>query len=237
MKLKTNANAVSEAGNAMMIVLIGVVLFAALMFTVSRSSRQGTGQLTMKNAQLHANDILAYAKKVERGVSRLRQRSISEVDLDFDNGTVAGYANAGCPQPDTEECKVFSPKGGAIQWQDPPPGVTTETWVISGSNYVNGLGAAGDATDTELLLILPNISYAVCDELNTILGIDGIPTEKLDSDISTKFTGTYSATPELIEDTLGVQFNGDLSGCYQGAVGRTPPEGTYHFFHVLLQRP
>jgi hypothetical protein len=219
----------NDSGNAFFIILLGVVLFAALMFTFSRSVRQGGENISIKKAELMATDIIAHAQRVERTVNLLRRRSVSENDISFENTFDAGYVNAGCGTPN---CKVFVGRPG-ILYQRPPEGANDGTeWVFTGANYVDGLGAAGDRTDSELLIILPNVLQSVCEKINEYLGIAGVPQEDGNSSL-TKFTGTFSNTPETIaENGGGTSLERVKTGCYEN-IG----DGTYRFYHVLIQRP
>lgn len=220
-----------ESGNAFFIVLLGVVLFAALMFTFSRSARQGGENIDDKRAEILATDIIAYAQKIERRVNNLRRRSVSENDISFENDFVLTYTNPNCS---VDRCKIF--KGsGSINWQSPPEGANDGSdWVFTGSNYIDGLGSAGNAADAELLVMLPNVLRSVCAQINEYLDINGIP-QNTGNTNDTVFTGSFTASPALIKEDVGTALEGQSSGCFEGA--GTPPAGTYHFYHVLIQRP
>lgn len=226
----------SESGNAFFIVIITVGLFAALMFSFSRSAQQGSGDLSHKQAEIFASDIMDYAQKIERATGRVLSRGFSETALSYENDMVSGYSNANCT---SDRCKIFENSGGAVNWQSPTRLMNGGAeWIITGGNYVKGLGSAGDISDSELLLILPDVRRIVCQEINARLGIaspgESPPQENGDSD-TTFYTGSFSASPELIEEAGGTALDGKTSGCFEG--DSTPPDGTYHFYHVLLQRP
>lgn len=227
-RLQKNGN---ESGNAFFIVLLGVVLFAALMFTFSRSARQGGENIDDKRAEILATDIIAYAQKLERRVNNLRRRNVSENDISFENDFVLTYTNPNCGD---DRCKIF--KGsGSISWQEPPEGSNDGSdWIFTGSNYVDGLGSAGNAADAELLVMLPNVLRSVCAQINEYLDINGIP-QNTGTANDTAFTGSFTATPALIKENAGTALERQSSGCFEGA--GTPPAGTYHFYHVLIQRP
>lgn len=214
-----------EAGNAFFFVLLGVFLFAALMFTFSRSARQGGENISEKQMEIMATDIISYAQKIERVVSRARRRNVSENDISFENSFVAGYANGNCS---VDKCKIFAGPGRA-SWQEPPQGANDASdWIFTGGNYVDGLGSAGDKADAELLMILPNLLRSVCLAINEYLGISDIPTESNGSYDSTLFTGLFGDPPDLINYTSGTASE---NGCFEGT------GSTYHFYQVLIQRP
>src|SRR5690606_22636311 len=97
-----------QSGNAFMMVLIGIVLFAALAFTFTRSGRQGISNVSTQEASLIAGDVISYGQAIERGVNRMRMKGVSESDLDF-VGANGLYDNASCNE---DKCQVFNAKGG-----------------------------------------------------------------------------------------------------------------------------
>ncbi|MCB1555701.1 MAG: hypothetical protein KDJ15_00120 [Alphaproteobacteria bacterium] len=227
-----NRSADHERGNAFLLIMLGIALFAALIFTVSQGTQEGTGNMTRRQAEIAAADILDYAQRLERGAQHLQARRISENNISFENDFVAGYSNANCS---ISRCKIFDADGGAVAWKAPPVGANDGSdWVFTGANYVKGLGAVADQTDAELLAILPNVTRTLCAMLNEKLGIDGIPQENADS-ATTKYQGSFATTPKLIEEGSGTALDGVRSACFEGDT--SPAAGTYHFYHVLLQRP
>ena len=72
-QLMPQNNLKSQSGNVFILILAGVVLFGALMFTFSRSADKGTGNLTKQQAKITAQDILSYAKIVEDAIDRVRE--------------------------------------------------------------------------------------------------------------------------------------------------------------------
>lgn len=218
-----------EEGNAFFIVLLGVVLFAALMFTFSRSVRQGGENISSKHAEIAATDIVSYAQRVERTVAQLLRRNVSESDISFENSFVAGYTNPDCS---ADDCKVFSGIPGVIYQGPPAKANDGSDWVFTGANYVDGLGSGTGTADAELLIMLPNLLQSVCAQVNEYLGIAGIPEEDGGSSL-TKYTGSFAAAPDNIaENGGGTALERKRTGCF-----RYSGDGTYRFYHVLIQRP
>ena len=215
----------TEAGNVFLIILIGIVLFAALSFSLARGFRsETTNNLTDREAALAASDILGYAQRVERAVNKLRRNSVSENDLSFDQATAAGYNHA---QPDNH--KVFNTAGGAITWQEPPVGANDgTTWHFTGESCIPDLGNGDStcATDTtaneELMIILPNVDTGVCTEINDRLNIIGIPASTQSFD-ATQFTGTFQ-DGTAISGTSAAR-----TACFSNG-------GNNHFYSVLIER-
>ncbi len=222
-------NPSNQSGNVFIIILVAVALFAALGFTMSRGMRSDTtSQMSNQRVALSASTILDSAQKVERAVSRLRRKGISENDISFDQAIVAGYTH-GAPQPDTN--KVFNTLGGSISWQTPPENANDGSdWVYTGSTCIEGIGAGAtgcdaDATSNEeLIAALPNLLESVCAEINKRLEITGIPADTGGGASTTKYVGTFADETEII--LAGGPFN---SGCYSRG-------GNFTFYQVLIER-
>jgi len=221
-----NKKNTSEYGNVFVFVLLGIVLFAALSFTLSRGMRnETTGKLTGQKAVLAATDILDYSEKIARAVNRLRDKGLSENDISFDQSFVAGYA-AG-----TDETKIFSPSGGAVSWKSPQTDVNDGSeWVYTGANCITDSGTGGTGCDSdgstteELLAVLPNLTDTVCEELNKQLKITGILANTGSGISVTQFAGSFADGKEI---TLA---GGPLSSaCFSYG-------GNNFFYTVLIAR-
>lgn len=215
----------NQSGNVFLFVLLGVALFAALAFVVSRGMRSesATG-LSRNQAELSAVDIIDYAQNLERGVNRLRDHSVSENDIDFTNGVVTGYEHSPV-LPDTDQ--VFSKTGGGISWKNPETNVNDGSpWIFTGKMCIVNIGTGGtgcegnSVNDEELVAVLPNLKANVCEELNKRLGISPMPSGGHIS--TTKFTGTYS-------DDASPGTDGLPAACFTAG-------GNFYFYYVLLPR-
>ncbi len=218
-----------EAGNAMFIVMIGVVLFAALMYTFSRGARQGGGKMTEKRTEIAVAELLGFSQKIERGVTRILRTATSETDISFDNS----FASAANPNCTTNKCKVFKPEGGALLWQNTPEGINAGAgWLFNGNNTIKGVGCDTAAANcTDLIALLTGITLTACNEINKQLGIIGsAPPEDSNNNIdeSSPFTGDFTHA-----ETLAVT-GGALDGKYAGCFEEAP--GTYYFYQVVYAR-
>lgn len=224
-----------ERGNAFIIILVAVVLFIALAFTVSRGMQgQSTSNLSAQELDLAVSDILAFAQRVERAVDRVRARGCSENEISFENDFVTGYNHT---SPPPAKCRIFSKDGGGITWQNPPEGVSSgSVWLFSGHNKVTGVG---EPTSNEILVMLPNIKKEVCDKINEKLGVKASalpPKDGNASNITLKYRGAFDSGAPLLGNSGGgtPEFTGFATLCYEG--GTTPAAGTYHFYHAILVR-
>jgi hypothetical protein len=232
-------NRSSETGNVLFYILIGIVLFAALGFAMSRINRGGATADPELN-RLQASEILQYARGLNTAAQAMQIDGVTDDKISFENAGI--YVNAGCA---ADTCKLFSPSGGNMsyirpdtKWLDSAQsgGSGFGDWVFSGNNAVSGVGTdAADPAAVELLAILPWVRKDLCIQLNKMIGMtnpaDVPPRTGADVDLTHKFTGTYTPT-----DIIGgaAEITGQRSGCVEG--GGNPAHGTYHFYKVLLAR-
>jgi hypothetical protein len=220
---------IPENGNVFMFILLGVVLFGALAFVMSRGFRTDTTiAMTQRQAELLAIDILSYGQQLERAVGTLQRKGISESDISFFNESVAGYDHT----PAEEDFqKVFHPAGGGLTWKTAPPNANDGSpWDFTGSNCITDVGTGGTgcsansiSTDEDLIAVLPNVNATVCAAINKRLGIDPMPSNGGAAYSAVKFTGDFADGSEI---DLGAKYN---AACYE--------EGTAHdFYYVLIAR-
>jgi hypothetical protein len=217
----------AQRGNAFIFVLLGVALFGALAFTISRGMRsQTTSSLSSRDADLAVSDILSYAQKLERGVNKLRQNGVSENDISFENDFITGYNHT----PSVDKNKIFSPTGARVNWVKPQAGANNgDPWIFTGETCVAsvGTGGAGCSSDTnpneELLAVLPNVTKVICDKINERLNITTLPVDTGTGYSTAKFQGVFDDGTEIV---LG---NPHSAACFNRS-------NAYHFYVVLIDR-
>ncbi len=239
MKLKPR----KASGNILLIVLIGIGLFAALMFFLSRDKSYDAG--AAENAALEVQQITAYAEKINGAVQNVMlQNHCLVTQISFQNTTVAGYTNGA-----NTACMIFDLAGGGMIFQTPPTAAvdnaaaTAAGSALAGNYYFegngcvnnagtgptdNGSGPACAATNADLILVMPFVTQTVCAQINQItMNSTTIPTVTAATFDGTKFTGTYAGTY-----TIGVASGTTYpSGCYHTSA--SPPGTGYHFYSVL----
>lgn len=235
--LARRAGANAESGNVFVFVVLGIVLFAALMFVVSRGMTESPGALSDKKIKLAISDILDYAQKIERTVEKLQGRSISENDLSFENPVVAGYTNASCAD---SGCKVFDPAGGGLSYLKPDENWLdlaanpNRDWVFANADAYQDIGTTCPANScVDLALILWPIKRELCMAINDQLGIDnpgGSP--PTDADIAGgQFTGSFNYAQTVGDEAGGAAFKGKDTGCFT-----QDANGVHFFYHILIAR-
>lgn len=224
----------SQSGNVFFIILIGIVMFAALMFTFSRSARQGTESLGSREAELAASDIISYGQRVERGVQRILSKGISESDISFANDIVTGYDNLSCT---TEGCLVFSPSGGGVAWANPPDNVNAGEPYFFGTNRVgsfDGTTKQIGTTERDLVIILP-VKPEVCTVINNVANKFTTWESGGSPNVTTKFQGNYTTGAGTMI-ARGNETEQPSTGCFCEGTDPCAASDPHYFYKVLVQR-
>lgn len=240
----------NQRGNVFLIILLGIALFAALAFTISRGMRSDTtSRLSAREVELAASDILNYAKRVESAVERLRRKGVSENDISFaNNSTTSDYTHT-VPQPDNH--KVFSASGGNLKYLDPTPWLDPDMqgysssatswgeWMFSGTNTLNEVGTdCGTGACKELIIALHFVKKDICLRINEQLGIDNPgdspPPERLSTPPGSLTTASYTGSFTNTLQGVDAGVAGMTTGCLTVEIGGS---GDYYlFFHALIVR-
>lgn len=167
----------NQRGNAFVYVLIAIILFAGLMFTIARMDEGGTStsDLDEGRAKVGANSILAYASSVEGAVIRLDRVGTSADQIDFMLPSDGSFNTA----PNLN--KLFHPEGGGVNYKPLPPDVIGEPPGMSEpvNGYYVGRFMNVDWTPTtanDVIFTAFGITKAACEVINKqITGSTTIP--------------------------------------------------------------
>lgn len=224
-----------QFGGIFVYVFIGVILFALLAFTFSRS-QQGVSSsvLTSGQAKILAANIISYSNTVERAVQKLISKGCSETQISFRRDGIAGYNNTGSP-PD-ETCHVFEGAGGKVTPKKfDLPGFSTPQNADFMMHDVIGIGTTGRKDLTMKIRFLG--SPELCREINNIVAAD-LSNSPLAQGWwkHSEFTGDVSdsAGAELLLLASDNEYLGRTALCYQYTTPTTPT--TYFFYRVLNAR-
>ncbi|MFK7840505.1 MAG: hypothetical protein AB8B83_09295 [Bdellovibrionales bacterium] len=180
--MKTNKehreqNVVQDSGNALIYVLIAIVLFAALSFTLSRQTDTGeAGELTDTRAELYATQLISYSAQVKSALDQMIFTRARIDELDFTDPSDAGF-NGGT-QKDRSN-RVFHPEGGGITKGRLPEDVISQAganpnagWYLGRFNNVEWTNTTAD----DVILVAYQIDRAVCEKINEMInGNTNIP--------------------------------------------------------------
>jgi len=232
--LRNNSDPFKQSGNVFVIILIGVVLFGALLYTFTRTAQTSAGNLTAQQAEIAAQEILNYARLLEGAVDRVRQNGCAESEISFENPiTVGKYSNTNAPADNS--CHIFEPEGGGLTWQDSPHGTPYifNAYCISG---IGGLATCADA-DLDLLFFLVDVDMAICLEVNNrVNAIDKTIAPTADdfnfSIADDGFEGSFAPSTNVLLN--GATIDNFSTGCGTDNAGDHDTENI--FYHTLLVR-
>lgn len=165
----------AERGNALIYVLVAIVLFAALSFTLSRQNDGGTGNLSEEKAELYATQLISYAAAAKDAYNKMEFTGTRYDTVGVQPPDHANF-NAGSPVH-----KIFHPEGGGLNpgnipeqaladgtITDPAPG-----WYLGSAP----LNVDWTATPSDVILTAYGISERICGIINeTVTGSTDIPT-------------------------------------------------------------
>ncbi|MEM7651241.1 MAG: hypothetical protein AAF204_04075 [Pseudomonadota bacterium] len=208
---------VSETGNVLFLILVAVILFGALSFTVGQMLRSGNADIIGdQQASILADETLATARQYRQAIQAMRiSNACDDTEISFETSALTGYTNGS-----NTDCQIFNADGGGLTYIASPSDITTMDWVFTGSNIVDDVGTVAP----DLVAILPNINLKVCNQINEKTNTPAVGT---DATVSfTRFTGTYASTQTL-------DF---AAGLPNGCLNYVNAGDNYFFYQVLIAR-
>ena len=153
----------NQTGSALWLILMAIALLAALAIAITRSANTAEQNGSVEHNRVVASQVMRYAAGLAAAIDRMRMNGVSENQIDFDTPGLVGYANAACT---TDDCKLFG--AGGAQGYSVPPGVNNgANWIFTSAFAVPG---AGDDGQNELVAILPGLTAALCQQIDTEVG-------------------------------------------------------------------
>lgn len=227
----------NQRGNVLFLILIAVVLFAALSYAVTQSSRGG-GDASSEKESIQVSQLFQYGTTMSTAMLRMSLRGVGDTDYCFYTGSNnATYNHASCSD-DTNN--VFHPDGGGVSYQSPPTGVNDGSdWEIIDTAAVWGQGLTDStAASRDVVMVLRQVPDSVCLEINDKVGINVIPVDNGDLNANL-FDGVYTAVDGIdgCPDncaSMAVSPFGSIAthtGCFE-----EEDTGTNIFFYTLLAR-
>ena len=209
----------NEKGNALFLILIAVVLFAALSYAITQSNRS-SGNAGRETNTISGTTITQYTSGIRTGITRMLLRGTATADLEFHDP--ANYA-----APFTNE--VFHPDGGGVGYQTTDPNVVdavipTGTHVTQNWYFLVDKAVTNIATTTgDVVAVLVDVKRGICEQLNQqIRGTTAIPNAMVAVPMATMSTDGGTAF-------AGTDISGQPFGCIQASDG-------YVFYHVLAEQ-
>lgn len=236
-------NTYRQRGSVFFYILLGVALFAALAYTVSRGIKgQQTLALSEQEVKIAASDILDRSQELTRAVNRIRRRNVSENDFCFSSALNSATNEAvyttqsSCGTPKNE---LYNKAGGKIEFQAIPTNWLDSArtgdqgfgeWMFSDGNAVigNGTGALNLASSVDLIAHVNHLKEEVCTMINEKLGINGIPNNAASFAPAAPSNGVYTASGQINIAAL----DGEPAGCFQNSTIWS----NYIYYQVLIER-
>lgn len=172
----------TQAGNALIYVLIAIALFGALSFTLSRQTDNSEAStLDQERLELLATQIITYTAQVKSIVDQMIFSGTDINELEFMLPTHDDFNDA----PHIH--KLFHPQGGGLNLARLPKNVISQTnnnppagWYIGRFTNVDwstlGPGNDADLPYQDVMLVAYQISKNLCANLNSkITGSTAIP--------------------------------------------------------------
>ncbi|HPQ50596.1 MAG: hypothetical protein KDJ26_03760 [Alphaproteobacteria bacterium] len=169
----------TQNGNAFLYILIAVILFGALMFTISRTSNQenSTSELDAGRVAVAANEILGYAASASNAITQMQATAVSNDNLDFMLPSDTDFNTDTVPRPNIY--KVFHPSGGGLSYRTLPKDAEADDAAGLDPGYYIGRFNSVEwtpSTTPDILFVAYEISTPVCQELNRkLVGSTTIP--------------------------------------------------------------
>lgn len=215
-----------QRGNALFLILIAVILFAALSYAITQSNRSGADP-ARETSLVASTSVTQYPATISTSIARMMLRGVSVLQLDFDPPS-SGTFNAA-----PTNVKVFHPNGGGVSFQNVDPntveldgsGVPMGQWAFVHAG-VTDIGTNGSVPeDQDIVAILTYVRKGICERINEqITGSTAIP-DNAEAGIPMSDYLILSGGPGKIGVT------GQPFMCVY-----SPNSDAYAYYHVLVER-
>lgn len=217
-----------QAGNALFIILLAIVLIGAVT-AVIRAGGGENAHIDKETLLLRVTQVKQYASELERGVRFVMNNGPSESDLRFAHPDADSEYGDFTTNPSYQ---IFQRSGGGAQYRLPPDGVNDgSAWEFYGNTHLPEVGSAR----AELIAVLPNVTEEFCDKINALYGYSEQPDD----------TGTCLKGADTTRFDDGTQFDDSTTNTVDAATFSVKPsmqacvlcdDDTRHFYHVLMAR-
>lgn len=236
-----------QSGSVVFLILIGVALFAALSFVMTKSFKGTSATLSKEKTQLLATEIIQYSESMKQAVKTLRVNGCSDTQITFEGSHTTVYQNVNAPN--NFLCHVFDTRGGGMTFKVFPreayEQIFANTVSFDANSCLHNVGQGSPSTCTaakaELLMNVYPLNREVCIALNNALGNGDLNAEPPTVNTSPAtltsnfpFDGVYGPGSTSIIGDVAPAISGKQAGCYRGTSGFS--NGFYIFYQALAVR-
>jgi hypothetical protein len=206
-----------EQGNALFLILIAVILFAALSYAITQSNRS-SGNAADETNLISSSTVTQYPSAIRTGITRMLLRGTGASDLVFNPpGSYGG----------TLAYEVFHPSGGGVVYQNTDPNTVnaviptgthnTQNWYFHKNVVVPNIGT----TAADFVAVMVDVKTGICQKINEqITGSTTIPV----------LTGITLANVKTGGNTYPATVDGQPFIC------AATSDGSNVYYHVLVEQ-
>lgn len=194
-----------SSGNVLFLILIAVVLFAALSYAVTQSSR-GSGSVSDESLKLAVSTILQQATHANYVYDKAAMTQSLGLIVSEDSGT-----HVGCTYNKWSSYCIFSPENSSYSSLTFSAGGVSYSWKGVNGGWNRGIGGTSET------IYIDTISHDLCLAINEELGIGG--------DTVPVNAATWPSS--FIFNTSPVNINSEQLGCFENG------DGNYIFYYGI----
>ncbi|MGB1077322.1 MAG: hypothetical protein ACPG05_03370 [Bdellovibrionales bacterium] len=228
----------TQKGNVLFLILIAVVLFAALSYAVTQSTRGG-GDTSEETVGFQVAELQQVVANVRTAILRLKMNGCSNEEISVYStmyAAPAGFDNVNTPVAGGDfSCHIFHPDGGGVTYfrEDKrdiciPTGCDTTVLSVTGNHSVVNVGTSLP----ELMYFVDRVTDEFCEAWNEEVGV-GTPIPQDNARIvgADHWSGTFDdGSPSIIGDQA-TELEGLDMGCFFSTT-----ENVNNFYAVLIER-
>lgn len=221
--MNINQSRKNESGNALFLILIAVVLFAALSYAITQSNRGG-GAPNRETNLISSTTVTQYSSAIRTGVTRMILRNTDPMDITFEAPTEAAFTSL---TVNATRNNLFHPDGGGVSYSQVDINtvnnvVLNQTINQNGNwNFVEAAVAGIGTAANDLVAMLDDIKRPICERINDqINGVPDVP------EIASASTAILAQGNALL---TGVGVNGKPFLCIKSS-------DNYIYYHIIAEQ-
>jgi hypothetical protein len=206
----------SQQGSAIVWVFIMIILFAALTYALNQNTRGGGEQISKKQAELAAIELLDSTTAFKNTVQGLLIDGCGKDELSFEHPLVGMYQN-NPNAPSDFSCHIFKKDGGNLNLIKRNKNAIDSNGTASlyYNIFVNSIDGVG-TSEPEVYTFTRPIKDSVCEIINENLGHNfsgGLPEANLSSNA---YNGDISSSGKFLfgDDPAESGIENKLEGCF-----------------------